>query len=97
MQNDLIQEIIRCAAKKYDELVFSLFEEYGYSKDEVIELMKLGVIEGEKMALLSMPVIEVTYFYVHGEALFMVSESFDESTCTISVNYKKLKGELNDT
>ena len=97
MQNDLIQEIIRGAAKKYDELVFSLFEEYGYSKDEVIELMKLGVIQGTTCVLNASLTTEMTYFYVHSEPLFMVSKTLDDLTHTISVNYMKLKGESNES
>ena len=35
-------------AKKYDELLFMLFEKCGYSKEEALELNRLGVIEGER-------------------------------------------------
>lgn len=89
----LIDIVIRNAVKKRDELMYSLFVDYGYCKDEVDELIKFGVIEGDRTILSCDPATMVTYFYLHGEALFYITERFDPGTCIISVGYKKLKGE----
>lgn len=89
----LIDIVIRNAVGKRDELIYSLFVDYGYCKDEVDDFIKFGVIEIDRFALPNEPTTLVTYFYLHGEALFYITERFDPKTRMISVNYKKLKGD----
>ena len=92
---NLIDLYLRNLVKQKEDLIYSLFEEYGYPREEVIDLMKSGIIEGTKTRSVIYPDMEYMTFSAHGETLFTVCEKFDPDNCTMRLGFQKVKGERN--
>ena len=94
---NLIDEYLRKASKAKDELIFKLFEECGYPIDSIRELIEAGVIEGERCTSAVDPGIEWIICRAYDETLFIIIEKYDQENHTISLGYKKLKGDKDGT
>lgn len=90
---NLIDLYIRNLVKQKEDLIYSLFEEYGYPREEVLDLIKAGIIEGTKTRSVIYPDMEYMAFSAHGETLFTVCEKFDPENCTMKLGFQRVKGE----
>lgn len=89
----IYQKFLRNAVEKFDEIVESVFKEYGYSKDEIFELYKLGCVEGERCMSTIEPGVSWITYSVHGETLFTIMEKIDLGNYKISYHIERLKGD----
>ena len=90
---NLIDEYLRKAAKAKDDLIFKLFEECGYPRENIMELIEAGVIEGERRTSMIDPGIEWIVCKAYGDTLFVIMEKYDRENHTIKLSYQKAKGE----
>ena len=93
----LIDKAILDAVKRFEELAFSLFEEYGYSRDEVMELGRNGYAMIDRRISIRYPEYTFSVFSVHGETLFTIVEKYDIEKCTFYLAYEKVKGEKDES
>lgn len=89
----LIDKYVRYITEEKDELIYSLFEKCGYSRDEVLDLIKAEVITGTRTSSVVYPDMEWYSFSAHGETLFVVNEVFDPNTSTVTLRYQLMKGD----
>lgn len=90
---DIRQQFINQASKKFDDTAFQLFEEYGYSKEDVLEMVKAGDIERTRTER-THDGTEMTIFLVRGEPLFAMTMKIEN--LVIKIGYLKMKGETDD-
>lgn len=93
---NLIDKYVRRIVEERDELIYSLFEKCGYSRDEVLDLIKAEVITGTKASSVVYPDMEWYSFSANGETLFVVNEVFDPETYTVTLRYQMAKGESDE-
>lgn len=89
----LIDMYVRRITEERDELIYSLFEECGYRREEVLDLIKDGIITGTASSSVVYPDMKWYTFSAHGETLFIMNEVFDPVTCNVTLRYQKVKGE----
>ena len=89
----LIDMYARRFAEERDELIYSLFEECGYHREEVLDLIRDGIITGTASSSVVYPDMNWYTFSAHGETLFIMNEVFNPVTNNVTLSYQVVKGD----